>query len=62
MIETTCHCGNIAITTNKLPESVTTCNCSLCYRIAALWAYYTANQVVNIRYFDGANTFKYVEQ
>ncbi|MDO6427949.1 aldehyde-activating protein [Thalassotalea sp. 1_MG-2023] len=119
MIEATCHCGNIAITTNKLPESITSCNCSMCYRIGALWAYYTANQViikqesnnavylwgnklrsyhscsfcgcithytqtrddgtnrvaintrmvnpdilkaVNTRYFDGANTFKYVEQ
>ncbi len=119
MIEATCHCGNIAITTKKLPKSVTSCNCSICYRIAALWVYYTANQVVikqesnnaiylwgnklrsyhscsfcgctthytqkrdngtnrvainarmvnsdiikavNIRYFDGANTFKYIEQ
>ena len=119
MIEATCHCGNIAITASQLLESVTSCNCSMCYRIGALWAYYSSDQVVikhksnsgvyqwgnnlrkyhscslcgctthysqtrdygttkiaintrmanpelfkavNVRYFDGADTFKYVLQ
>lgn len=45
MFEATCHCGNIAITAQEVLESITSCNCSMCYRIGALWAYYTAEQV-----------------
>jgi hypothetical protein len=29
---------------DSLPGTVTACNCSLCRRIAALWAYYTRSQ------------------
>lgn len=46
MIKATCHCGNIVITAEKMLDSVTSCNCSMCYRIGALWAYYTSDQVV----------------
>jgi len=46
MIEATCHCGNISLRAEKLIETVTSCNCSICYRIGALWAYHTAEQVV----------------
>ena len=119
MVKATCHCGNIVITAGILLESITSCNCSMCYRLGALWAYYTVDQVdikvkseatvhlwgskvrsyhsctfcgctthytqkrddgtnrvaintrmatpelfksVNVRFFDGADTFKYVEQ
>ncbi|MCW8891515.1 MAG: aldehyde-activating protein [Sedimenticola sp.] len=46
MIEASCHCGNISLKASKLLDTVTSCNCSNCYRIGALWAYYTADQVV----------------
>lgn len=45
MTTASCHCGNIHIGIVKLPESVTECNCSICRRYAALWAYYTRGQV-----------------
>ena len=45
MITATCHCGNISIDIATKPESVTECNCSICRRYAARWAYYTRGQV-----------------
>jgi hypothetical protein len=44
-METKCHCGNIEIRAAKLPEQVTNCNCSICRRYAALWAYYSPEDV-----------------
>ena len=40
-----CHCGNIRITLPELPLTVTSCNCSVCRRYGALWAYFTREQV-----------------
>jgi len=28
-----------------MPESVTTCNCSICYSLGALWAYYDLTDI-----------------
>lgn len=39
MLEGTCHCGNVKWTYAKPLESVTACNCTLCRRYGALWAY-----------------------
>ena len=39
MIEATCHCGAIQITLETAPTEVTDCNCSICRRYGALWAY-----------------------
>ncbi|MCJ2376697.1 aldehyde-activating protein [Vibrio sp. ZSDZ34] len=41
-----CHCGNITLSFNKYPESLTSCNCSICHRYAALWGYYQPDEVV----------------
>ncbi len=35
-----CHCGAVSITLPAKPERCTICNCSLCRRIGAVWAYY----------------------
>lgn len=35
----TCHCGSVAWTLDTPPESVTACNCTICRRYGALWAY-----------------------
>lgn len=40
-----CHCNNVTISYNKAPEHLTCCNCSLCRRYAALWAYYRFDEV-----------------
>lgn len=35
-----CHCGAVRLTLPSAPEKATSCNCSLCRRTGALWAYY----------------------
>jgi hypothetical protein len=46
MIEATCHCGAVRFQIAQAPETVTDCNCSICRRTGALWAYYDPAQVV----------------
>jgi hypothetical protein len=41
MIRASCHCGAVVMEADRLPRSVTSCNCSICRRLGALWAYYT---------------------
>lgn len=39
MVTATCHCGAIRIHVGRAPRTVTSCNCSICRRYGALWAY-----------------------
>src|SRR6516164_3515620 len=41
----TCHCGAVRILVRQLPRTVTRCNCSICRRYGALWAYYKPSSV-----------------
>jgi len=45
MYEASCHCNAVRIRIPELPPSVTECNCSVCRRYGARWAYYTRDQV-----------------
>ena len=45
MIEASCHCGAVKLQIESAPETVTDCNCSICRRYGALWAYYSPRQV-----------------
>jgi hypothetical protein len=36
-----CHCGAVVMEADVRPRSLTSCNCSICGRLGALWAYYT---------------------
>lgn len=45
MLSTTCHCGDVTITIPRSPEKLTNCNCSICRRSGALWAYYLVGEV-----------------
>ena len=38
-MEGVCHCGGVRWAFTKPLESVTACNCTICRRHAALWAY-----------------------
>jgi hypothetical protein len=38
-MEGSCHCGAVRWHFEGVPESATACNCSLCRRYGALWAY-----------------------
>ncbi len=39
MLNGRCHCGEVGWTLDKVPKSVTACNCTICRRYGALWAY-----------------------
>ncbi len=45
MFQASCHCGGITLTAVQPPATVTSCNCSICYRLGSLWAYFTADQI-----------------
>lgn len=45
MFSATCHCGAVRIEIPEPPQSVTSCNCSICRRYCALWAYYEVGKV-----------------
>ena len=40
MLIGTCHCGDVTIELPSAPKEATSCNCSICRRSGALWAYY----------------------
>ena len=39
MLTGACHCGAVRWTLQASPQSVTACNCTICRRYGALWAY-----------------------
>ena len=45
MYKAQCHCKAISLEVTELAATVTDCNCSVCRRYGALWAYYTRDQV-----------------
>ena len=44
-IDASCHCGSVHLEIACAPEALTDCNCSICRRYGALWAYYSPKQV-----------------
>jgi hypothetical protein len=57
MIEAVCHCGAARLAAPTAPQVVTECNCSICRRTGARWAYYSPSEV---SLPDGARTEAYV--
>ena len=45
MLLGTCHCGAVTIELPSMPETATSCNCSMCRRLAGVWAYYAFGTV-----------------
>jgi len=39
MLDGSCHCGAVTWQFEGVPESATACNCTVCRRYGALWAY-----------------------
>jgi hypothetical protein len=39
MLTTSCHCGAVLIEIARRPRKLTQCNCSVCRRYGAIWAY-----------------------
>jgi hypothetical protein len=48
MLTGTCHCGALQWTLEGDPGPVTACNCTLCCRYGALWAYDYENERIRI--------------
>lgn len=45
MLTATCHCGAVRVEVSRRPSRLVDCNCSICRRYGALWAYYNADTV-----------------
>jgi len=48
MLKGTCHCGAAHWTLEGDPGSITACNCTLCRRYGALWAYDYVDERIRI--------------
>ena len=40
-----CHCGAVRVHVRQAPRTLIRCNCSICRRYGALWAYYKPSSV-----------------
>ena len=60
MLEGSCHCGAVRWTLEGDPSPVTACNCSLCRRYGALWAYDYENERIHI--FGPSATYSRAEK
>ena len=58
MLKATCHCGNVSVELPRKPESITSCNCSICGRIGGMWAYYDRSEVT-ITVENGTATYRW---
>ena len=57
MITASCHCGAVRIEIDEPPTRLTECNCSICRRLGAHWAYYTRDQVRFIMEVDATQGY-----
>ena len=46
MIESSCVCGAVRLAITRAPDELVDCNCSICRRYGALWAYYPLKDVI----------------
>ena len=45
MIQASCHCGAVRFSVETAPAELNSCQCSVCRRYGALWAYYRPAEV-----------------
>ena len=45
MLTVSCHCGKVKLELPRAPRALTQCNCSVCRRYGALWAYFRRRSV-----------------
>jgi hypothetical protein len=45
MLPASCHCGAVQFEIDRKPRQLTDCNCSICRRYGALWAYYRRKSI-----------------
>ena len=57
-----CHCGNIKLVASEPPAEITSCNCSICNRLGALWAYYDEGNVKITMGVESISTYAWGEK
>jgi hypothetical protein len=57
VIKAACHCTAVRFEIARAPEWVVECNCTLCRRYGALWAYYKPDDVVFVAGERGTNSY-----
>ena len=62
MFSVECHCGSIKLVASQPPSAITSCNCSICNRLGALWAYYDEENVKVIAGVKHENTYSWGEK
>jgi hypothetical protein len=45
MLNLSCHCGQVRLALAKRPDHINECNCSLCGKRGARWAYFHPSEV-----------------
>ena len=45
MLKVSCHCGRVSVQTEKQPDFVHECNCTLCQKAGATWGYFNPKEV-----------------
>jgi hypothetical protein len=45
MLNLSCHCGQIRVKIDKQPDHINECNCTLCSKAGARWAYFHPSEV-----------------
>ena len=45
MYTASCHCASVTLEMQRKPRKLTQCNCSLCRRYGALWAYFQRKSI-----------------
>ena len=62
MMELSCHCGKIKISVLQKPETLTSCNCSICNRYGSLWGYYGPSDVEVISVASALTSYSWSEK
>lgn len=57
LIDVSCHCGSVRFTVDVAPAEVNACECSVCWRYGALWAYYDEPRVTFPADSDSTDTY-----
>jgi hypothetical protein len=45
MLHLSCHCGRVVVRTEKRPDFIHDCNCTLCQKTGAIWGYFQPSEV-----------------
>ena len=45
MLNLSCHCGRVDVQTEKRPDFIHDCNCTLCQKTGAIWGYFHPSEV-----------------